>query len=54
MVKDTIKLILELLKLGREIYKAYRKEKDAKKKKDIKKAIEERDLAALRKLNLSR
>lgn len=53
-MKNAIKLALELIKLGRGIYKTYRKEKDAKKKKDIKKAIEERDLDRLRDLHLGR
>jgi len=53
-MKDAIKLILELISLGKVIYKSYKKEKNAKKKKAIKKAVEKRDLDKLRDLILSK
>jgi len=53
-MKDTIKLLLELFKLGRAIYGAYRKAKDAREKKKIKEAVEKGDLDALRRRILGR
>ena len=53
-MKDAIKLILEIIGLGKSIYKEYKKVKDASKRKAIRKAIKEKDLNALRKLNLGR
>jgi hypothetical protein len=53
-MKDAIKLILEILSLGKSIYKEYKKVKDASKRKAIRKAIKEKDLDALRRLNLGR
>jgi len=53
-MKDTIKLLLEIFKLGRAIYRAYRKEKDARERRKIKEAIEKGDLDALRRLVLGR
>ena len=53
-MKDAIKLILEIMSLGKAIYKEYKKVKNASKKKAIRKAIKGKDLDALRKLNLGR
>ena len=49
-MKDAIKLILELLKLGKAIFKEYRKIKDVKSRKNIIKAVEETDSEDFRKL----
>jgi len=53
-MKDTIKLILELIKMGKGIYKIYRKEKNASKKRKIIKALEKQDLVALRRAIFNR
>lgn len=53
-MKDAVKLILEIIGLGKAIYKEYKKVKDAKKKKAIRKAIKEKNLDDLRRLNLGR
>ena len=53
-MKDAIKLILKIMSLGKAIFKEYRKVKDASKKKAIFKAVEEKDLDTLRRLNLNR
>ena len=53
-MKDAIKLILEIIMLGKAIFKEYRRAKSASKKKAIRKAVKEKDLNALRKLNLGR
>jgi len=49
-MKDYIKLLLELIKIGGSIYKAYKRERNERKRKSIKKAIKERDLEKLNKL----
>ena len=49
-MKDYIKLLLELIKIGGSIYKAYKRERNERKRKGIKKAIKERDLEKLNKL----
>ncbi len=53
-MKETIKFLLELLRLGRKLISLYRKEKDARKRKKIHKAIVERDVDALRHLILGK
>jgi len=53
-MKDALKIIGELIKMGYKIFDTYKKEKDANKRKAIKKAIEKRDLAKLNKLVLNR
>jgi len=53
-MKDAIKLILEIIILGKAIFKEYRRAKSASKKKAIRKAVKEKNLDALRKLNLGR
>ena len=53
-MKDAIKLILEIISLGKLIYKEYRKMKNASKKKAFREAFSEHKLDILRKLNLGR
>ena len=53
-MKDAIKLILELIKMGKGIFKIYRKERNASKKRKIVKAIQNQDLVRLLELNLGR
>ncbi len=53
-MKDTIKFLLELLKLGKKLISIYRKEKNARKKKKIRQAIVKRDIDALRHLILGK
>ena len=50
MIKDYIKLLLELIKIGRAIFKAYKREKNEKRRKSIKEAVKECDLEKLNKL----
>lgn len=45
-----LKIIRGIIKIGKKIYGAYTHEKNTKKRYDIKKAIEERDLDKLNKL----
>jgi len=49
-MKDYVKLILELIKMGKGIFKIYRKEKDIKKKKDFVEAIKELDSKTFKKI----
>jgi len=53
-MKDTIKFLLELLKLSKKLVSIYRKEKNARKKKKIRQAIAERDIDALHHLILGK
>ncbi|HUU39587.1 MAG TPA: hypothetical protein VMW42_01460 [Desulfatiglandales bacterium] len=53
-MKDYVKLILELIKMGKGIFKIYRKERNASKKRKIVKAIQNQDLVRLLELNLGR
>jgi len=53
-MKETIKFLLELLKLGKKLISIYRKEKNARKKRKIRQAIAERDIDALRHLILGK
>jgi len=53
-MKDTIKFLLELLKLSKKLVSIYRKEKNARKKKKIRKAVAKRDIDALRHLILNK
>jgi len=53
-MKDTIKFLLEILKLSKKLVSIYRKEKNAKKKKKIRQAIVKHDIDALRHLILGK
>jgi len=53
-MKDTIKFLLELFKLSRKLVSIYRKEKNARKKKKIRKAVIRRDIDTLRHLILGK
>lgn len=48
------KIIRGLIRLSKKIYGVYKHEKDTKKRHDIKKAIDEKDLEKLNKLILGR
>jgi len=47
-MKDILKLIFELFKIFRKTYSEVKKKKNEKEIKDVRKAIEETDLNALR------
>lgn len=47
-MKKYIEFIMELIKAGKKIHAAYRRSKDAKRKKEIKDAVRDGDAAKLR------
>lgn len=53
-MKEKLQLIIELLRFGRQIYDVYKKEKNAKRRKSIEKAIKNGDLVRLTVLILGR
>jgi len=53
-MKDYVKLILELLKLGKNLNKTYKREKDVRKKKALLEAIKTENLVRTRKLHFNR
>jgi len=53
-MKDAIKFILEIIGFGRSLWKEYKNAKTAKRKKEIREALKEKDLDKLRDLILNR
>ena len=53
-MKDYVKLILEIIKLGKNLNKTYKREKDVKKKKALLEAIKTENLVRTRKLHFNR
>jgi len=48
LMKDAIKLILEIIKIGRSAYKAIKKERRENEREKIRKALADNDRSALR------
>ena len=52
-MKDYVKLILEIIKLGKNLNKTYKREKDVRKKKALLEAIKTENLVRTRKLHFT-